>query len=192
MPNDAVHTPWPTQGICYDSPPSRYACRLAQMVRMALSAAFVLPRIALQHQMHVSNITSACAPVVCCLKRPAMMMLSMMGRMPACSKASTAGALHLGVYSKAGQAAVVGKLATSTLSFTANGMPYSGPRSATDRDSNCLKAKQRDSGLVGSACSNFDKRVQSFGPCNLHKRHCDRTRRRGTCTALVDLVKKRE
>ena len=46
---------------------------------------------------------------------------------PASSSTCTTGALSAGMYLKASQEAVVGRLATSMLSFTPKGMPYRGP-----------------------------------------------------------------
>ncbi len=45
---------------------------------------------------------------------------------PAARSRATAGAVSVGVKAKSGQAAVVGRPATSMLSFTAKGTPHSG------------------------------------------------------------------
>ena len=61
---------------------------------------------------------------------------------PASSSAWTTGALRAGMYQKAGQAAVVGKHATSMLSFTAKGTPHKRLRADVGTASSCLQVRK--------------------------------------------------
>ena len=65
---------------------------------------------------------------------------------PASSSRRTAAASSSGVSAKAGQAAVVGIPATSMLSFTAKGIPYSGSDSPASRRRVTSSARARASG----------------------------------------------